>query len=238
MSFYEALSPYYDRIFPLNQLACSFLSSYFHNGEAVLDIGAGTGSMAIALADKGLQVTALEPEETMAEQIRLKAVSSGLNIAVNTTSMEEIDLLQEHYDGIYCIGNTIAHLQNLGEIEGFLSKCYKKLNQNGKLILQTVNYDHVLSNQHFSFPVIQKEDFIFTREYEKKDEKILFTTKLAASEDSIINTVPLYPITSQQLIPLLNKVGFQTVYLYGNFKRDDYSMNAQALIIVAFGTKG
>ncbi len=233
MSFYKVLSPYYDFIFPLNHNALSFLSSYFNKGEPLLDIGAGTGSMAIALAEKGCKVTAIEPEETMAEHIRLKAAASGTPLSIHTKSMEQIEQLQETFDGIYCIGNTLAHLQNLEELESFLDNCLKKLNQNGKLILQLVNYDNVMTNDHFSFPVIKKENFVFTRQYAKKEENILFTTTLTTDKESLVSTVPLYPITSLQLIPSLKKTGFQEIQMYGSFIKESYSPNSQALIVVA-----
>ena len=35
-------------------------------------------------------------------------------------------------------------------IEDFLSQCQKNLNKDGRLILQTVNYDKVLSTDDFS----------------------------------------------------------------------------------------
>ena len=110
MSFYKNLASYYDRIFPLNQIALSFISQYFQEGEVVLDMGAGTGNMAIALAEKGLHVTASEPEETMAESIRHKSKLKELSVNVHTKTMEQIGEFQGSFDGIVCIGNTLPHL--------------------------------------------------------------------------------------------------------------------------------
>ena len=80
MSFYQSFASYYDRIFPLNQTALSFVSNYFQLGECILDMGAGTGNMAIALADNELKVTASEPDGTMAESIRSQSGYERLNI--------------------------------------------------------------------------------------------------------------------------------------------------------------
>jgi glycine/sarcosine N-methyltransferase len=233
MSFYQSFVSYYDRIFPLNQPALSFLSNYFQPGESILDIGAGTGNMAIALAEKEIKVTASEPDETMAESIRSKMNMKGLTLSVQTKSMEQIEKFQNNFDGIICIGNTLPHLPDEEGIERFLSQCHQKLNKDGRLILQMVNYDKVLSTDDFSFPVIQKDDFSFTRRYEKVNDHIYFTSILTVHEESTENTIPLYPITSQRLIALLTKAGFESVQVYGNFKAEDFNRDSPALIVVA-----
>lgn len=233
MSFYHDLSSYYDQIFPLNQTAYTFISQHFHEGNSLLDMGAGTGNMAIALAENGVNVTASEPEETMAESIKEKAKSKGLLLSVHTKAMEEIDKFQENFDGILCIGNTLPHLSDLESVEKYLQKCYIKLKPNGTIILQQVNYDRVLSKNDFSFPAIEKEDFTFLRHYEKKDEHLLFTSSLTINGETTGNTIPLYPVTSHQLILILKKVGFQVVDVYGNFKGESYSTESPALVTVA-----
>lgn len=230
MSFYHDLTVYYDEIFPLNKTAFSFISPFFEKGQSVLDIGAGTGNMAIALAGEGLMITASEPEEKMAQSIRKKANSK---VSVHTKSMEEMGEFQENFDGILCIGNTLPHLPNIEAIQAFLGKCYEKLNKDGKMILQQVNYDKILSQDDFSFPIIEKENFTFTRHYEKKEDHILFTSRLTADGETIENTIPLFPVTSQQLTSLLKKVGFQTVDVYGNFKGEPHSVTSPALVTVA-----
>jgi glycine/sarcosine N-methyltransferase len=120
LSFYHDLSTCYDQIFPLNQTAYTFISQHFHEGNSLLDMGAGTGNMAIALAENGVNVTASEPEETMAESIKEKAKSKGLLLSVHTKAMEEIDKFQENFDGILCIGNTLPHLSDLESVEKYL----------------------------------------------------------------------------------------------------------------------
>jgi glycine/sarcosine N-methyltransferase len=96
-----------------------------------------------------------------------------------------------------------------------------------------VNYDRVLSKNDFSFPAIEKEDFSFTRHYEKKDEHLLFTSRLTINEVATENTIPLYPVTSQQLSSILKKIGFQMVDVYGNFKGESHSTESPALVTVA-----
>lgn len=234
MSFYQTLTPYYDDIFPTNQKALAFLTAHFKEEAHLLDVGAGTGNMAIPLTQKGFNVTALEPEESMAKQIRLKATAKELSILVTTKTMQQLDTLDKTYQGIYCIGNTLAHLQNREEIRSFFQQTYKKLQPEGIFIFQIINFE----KQDFVFPRIEKENFLFERFYERSGEHMLFTTKLTTNDRVQTNTVTLYPATVTQLYPLLEACGFSSINAYGNFAGEKYTPDAPALIMVAKKGKG
>jgi ubiquinone/menaquinone biosynthesis C-methylase UbiE len=60
-----------------------------HNGEAVLEVGCGTGKATIPFASRALRVVALEPDENMAAVARRNC--DGLDVSVETTSFEDWD---------------------------------------------------------------------------------------------------------------------------------------------------
>ena len=231
MNFYHSLTPYYDEIFPTNLKALDFLVSIFKQGGLLLDVGAGTGNMALSLSKKGFKVTATEPEAAMAIQIREKATNTS--ISVFTKTMQQIGEFAETFDGIYCIGNTLVHLNNLEEINEFLHQVYRRLNDNGVFICQIVNFEKVLEKRDFTFPIIKKETFEFKRRYDLAGEKILFTTTITSAGQTFSNTTSLYPATSKQLLPILKNCGFQTIETYGDFEKGTYLENSPALIVVA-----
>ncbi|RUL51092.1 class I SAM-dependent methyltransferase [Lysinibacillus antri] len=233
MSFYQSLASYYDRIFLLNNMALTFVEKHFQQGESLLDIGAGTGNMALALAEKGFIVKASEPDEEMVDIIRTKVEAKAFPISIYSETMQQIEAIGGFFDGILCVGNTLPHLKNLLEIQEFLGGCFNKLHAGGRLILQLVNYDHVLANDNFTFPVIEKEDFTFTRHYTKQEDNILFTSKLKVEDVENENTIALYPVVSKQLQTILGNVGFKDVAIYGSFKGEPYSSDSKAMILVA-----
>ncbi|WP_379135941.1 class I SAM-dependent methyltransferase [Paenibacillus sp. sgz500958] len=232
-TFYEILNPYYDEIFPANDKQISFLSSCFPAASTLLDVGAGTGNTAIALAKSGNNLTATEPEHSIVTRIKEKATSDGLDIQVIPNSMQQISQINETFDGIYCIGNTLPHLDNFNEIRTFLQAAYDKLKEQGALVIQTVNFEKVLLQQNFSFPIIQKDNFTFTRQYELQDDKILFTAVLEVPSDTYSNTLPLYPVTKHQLQNELQKCGFHSLSIYGDYSKSPFSTESPGLVIIA-----
>ena len=70
MTFYQTLVTYYDEIFPLNVVTQQFLCSIFPKNSCLLDMGAGTGTMSLALQKSGRKMTAFEPDSSMVEKIK------------------------------------------------------------------------------------------------------------------------------------------------------------------------
>ncbi|PGB06601.1 class I SAM-dependent methyltransferase [Bacillus toyonensis] len=233
MTFYEKLMPYYDEIFPENEKQLNFIASYLQEGDSVIDVGAATGNVANALVEKGMIVTAMEPEKKMADKISEKAIPHKGKLYVNTLRMQQIDEVPGIFDGIYCIGNTLVHLDNVQEITDFIQSAFKKLKKNGKLIIQIVNYEKVLNQKQFIFPVIKKEHFSFKRDYAIERKKVRFTVTLNTSGEEFSNSIELYPITKKQLLLILIDCGFESVETYANFDKKTYSLDGPALVIVA-----
>ena len=116
--------------------------------------------------------------------------------------MQQIENVPGVFDGIYCIGNTLVHLDNTKEIFNFICGSYEKLKANGKLMIQIVNYEKVLDENNFKFPVLERKHFSFKRNYTLEGEKVLFTATLNVDDKELSNSIPLYPITKKQLLPM------------------------------------
>ena len=226
--FYNQIAEKYDFIFPLSPAHQTFFASELR-GKTLLDVGAATGNLTAYLSSQGYEVTAID----LSERLIAKAAEKG--IIVQQLNMLNIDTLPA-FDNIVCIGNTLPHLDSKVSVQLFLQKAYKQLSQGGKLVLQLVNFEKYFAQQQGdylgSLPLIANDKVKFERFYYLNSEgKIRFKTIL---DDTIENEELLQPIFADELTQWLTQIGFQTINLYGNFKKDPFDPNASmALIIVA-----
>ena len=82
--FFDELSVQYDSMIPFEK-AIEMKKKLFKNilkdnPKAIADIGCGTGSDSLALAEMGYKVTSFDPSAKMLEKAKLNSNNKGLNI--------------------------------------------------------------------------------------------------------------------------------------------------------------
>ncbi len=233
MNFYRQLSEFYDTIFPLNEQSVTFIRSKIAKGP-ILDLAAGTGNHSIALAKLGYKVTATDLDQNMVEKIKGKAVANNVPIETHQLAMEELDQFQQtRFSTIICIGNSLVHLQSFEDVANVVSEMYDLLDAGGKLFIQTVNYDRVLSDGITKLPDIERENVAFYRTYEHQQDKIVFKGTLTVADQTYENEVSLLPLTSGQLGRILREANFTSVNMYGSFKGEPFERTSPALVVEA-----
>lgn len=118
-----------------------------------------------------------------------------------------------------------------------MKKCYDKLDTNGNLVIQVINFypflqvdDDYLGN----LPTIKNEKVEFVRKYYRNGNIIRFNTVMSAEGMSIENDVNLFPITSDELVELVEQNGFRNIKIYGGFDKSDFDKeNSRPLVLSA-----
>lgn len=237
MKFYEAIAKYYDYIFPTGQSQVEFLEKTLGNSpKKVLDIACGTGNYSIALAQKGHDVTSIDLDSEMIQRLRTKANAISLPINAMVEDMMKIDSIGNDFDLVFCIGNSLVHLQSIKDIDSFIQSARKTLTDNGKLIIQIINYDRIIKQDIKSLPTIKNNEtpLVFDRlyNYDKLNNKVMFKTILKVEGKEIQNEIPLYPLLSSELLDALNNNGFSNIKCYGDFNKTIYDPDTSFMLVV------
>lgn len=229
--FYDTIADKYDYIFPLSSMQKKFLDEEVKSRK-ILDVGAGTGKVTKYLNEKGLQLTSIDLNERLIK----KAAEKG--ILILNENMLNIDKFP-NFDTIINIGNALPHLNSKKEIYEFLEKSYNQLNDDGKIIIQIINFVKFIKNKEKNkyknnflgnLPLIENEKVKFERAYYLNEENnIIFKTIL---DNKIENEEILLNIEYNELKNYFEKIGFKNIKIYGGFDKSEFDAeNSMPLIM-------
>lgn len=236
MEFYEMIGQYYNELFPPSEAQIDFLSQLLAPESKVLDMGCATGGYAMALAERGHEVTAADLDEDMVHQLVGACEKRHLNIKTHVMDLRNIGQLTETYDLIYCIGNTLVHLDSLGEVKSFVKDAYDRLKPHGKLVIQSVNYDRILKDKVQKLPDIVREQppLTFIRKYHHVEGAIEFIGELSlnsSGEDQKWTAqTKLLPILKDDLQGIFEEIDFSAINCFGDFKKSTFTLESPALV--------
>jgi glycine/sarcosine N-methyltransferase len=242
MDFYRSISAYYDRIFPVDPTAISFLDSRAKPGSRILDIACGTGGYSLALAERGHRLTGVDLDRAMIRAARSKA--GDLDGAPDFRVMDMLSMtaaLDPGFDLIFCIGNSLVHLKSDEQIGQLLADCRTLLPPKGVLVVQIINYDRILAGGLTSLPTLYDEaaalEFLRIYDLDPEGRVVIFRTELrvgrGAEQLVIRNQIPLRIVTSEQLRRLVRAAGFGGLELFGGFDGKPLSPESLPLGLVA-----
>ena len=240
MAFYESIAPWYDYIFPYSPAQKKFIETELDGlaGKHLLDVGCGTGNLALRLAEAGAFATGIDLDDQMLSLARHKG---ELEKRVEFVKLDMLHLqrviLHVSQDAVVCLGNTLVHLPSPGKILSFFNQVSRVIKPGGKLLFQIINYDYVLDEGLDRLPFIDNEFVMFERNYEfrEQDELINFKTTLTIKESGrvIRNSVPLFPARRELLLHLLDKADFSKIRFFGSFDGSPATTSSLLLIVTA-----
>ncbi len=235
MDFYSSISQIYNHIFPLNKGQVTFVGSLIKGGSDILDIGCGTGNLAIALAEMGFNITAIDTNNNMLDIARSN--SENGNPIFRETGMMEIgtEFSDSKFSSVLCFGNTVVHLTDINDIGLFFKGVKEVLVPEGTFLFQIINYDNVLDNKLSQLPTIENSFVRFERNYRLNSSGLIeFETicTIKKENNTLVNTVNLFPLRKSQATELLTQAGFTKIQYFSSFKKDPYRSVSLPLVFV------
>jgi SAM-dependent methyltransferase len=224
-----------------------FLERQFqaHGVRRVLDAACGTGRHAIALAQRGYQVTGADLSLPMVERARLNAEAAGAGASFAVAGLGQLAVLGETFDALLCLGNSLPHLLTSAEQALALADFAAVLRAGGLLVVQNRNFDRVWkARERFMGPQSYRGDegeWLFVRFYDFHEATVTFNmVRLSAREGGdwvqTVDATELRPIFHDDLMAALAAAGFGKVTCYGGYDSSAFDPT-QSGDLIAVATK-
>lgn len=101
----------------------------------VLDVGCGTGNMALLFARRGLTVSGVDISEKMLHHARQKAVEAGIKVDFRQADASRLPFPNESFGTVTCL----LTIEFSNRPEDVVQEIYRVLRPGGHLILATLN---------------------------------------------------------------------------------------------------
>ncbi|MEM6971896.1 MAG: bifunctional 2-polyprenyl-6-hydroxyphenol methylase/3-demethylubiquinol 3-O-methyltransferase UbiG [Pseudomonadota bacterium] len=104
-------------------------------GKAVLDLGCGGGFLAEALADKGAEVSGIDPAAKAIDSAKAHAAERGLDIRYDVGVGEALPYEDDSFDIVVCV-DVLEHVES---VPGTLAEIARVLRPGGVFCFDTIN---------------------------------------------------------------------------------------------------
>ncbi|MGY6697338.1 MAG: bifunctional 2-polyprenyl-6-hydroxyphenol methylase/3-demethylubiquinol 3-O-methyltransferase UbiG [Roseinatronobacter sp.] len=105
------------------------------SGKRVLDLGCAGGFMAEALAERGAEVTGIDPAAKAIEAARAHAAQTGHQIRYDVGVGEALPYADAGFDAVVCV-DVLEHVQDLAQV---LAEVSRVLRPGGLFLFDTIN---------------------------------------------------------------------------------------------------
>ena len=243
MSSYAAFADYYDALtqnVDYNGYAdylCQILERQHHDPGITLDLACGTGSLTLALYDRGLDVYGIDGSPDMLSVAQQKAAEQEKQILFLCQKMQSIDLYGT-VNTVFCVLDSINHLTAEQDVRKTFQRVSLFLEPGGYFVFDVnTAYKHreVLGDNVF---VYDTDDVycVWQNQYLADSQEVEITLDFFAQEDGA------YYRSSEQfreraydpavLEQMLTAAGLETVTVYDALSFDPPKPDSQRLVFV------
>src|SRR5437868_12952241 len=218
MSSYDAIARLYD---PWSRSVTEDVSFYVSEARhvspgPVVELGVGTGRIAVPVAAEGIRVIGVDSSPGMLEVCRERAASAGVAALVELR-MGDLGSppVHERVELVICPFRSYLHLQTDEERLGALRAAQELLIPGGRLIFDVfAPGDDDISETHGRW--LEREPEIFERADWDTDTRTLTLSVRGPSGEA---TMALAWLSADEWRALLERAGFEVEALYGWFDR-------------------
>lgn len=247
---YEALAEDYDRFVNWSnrlEFELPFLEAQLRQfgAQRLLDVATGTGQHVIALAQRGYPAWGADASPAMIQRAAENAAAAGVQGDFRVAGFGALASAfteQLPFDALFCLGNSLPHVQDLADLQRALADFQACLRPGGLLLLQNRNFDAVLAQrQRWMEPQSYQEGgktWIFMRFYDFEPDgmiKFNIVTMIREANGSLqqrTTSTRLFPLRQAELTIALEKAGFESIEAYGGLDGSAFDITRSANLVI------
>lgn len=242
IEFYNGLASDFDQMTAFEKRLVSERPFYRllveqHAITSALDAGAGTGFHSILLAQLGVRVTAIDLSSAMLATLRRHAEEKGLSVAVLQSSFRSLPTaLARGVDGVFCMGNTLAHVLEEEELVETLVNFRRVTKPGGYLFIQILNFERILNDSQSIQNVRESGGVTYVRYYDIHGDRLTFNVRRVDQRDGALreelSSVVLRPWLMQELTARISQAGFREIETFGSIALDRFKPKTSKDLVI------
>lgn len=217
---------------------CRLLSMCSIKNGILLDLGCGTGSMSVKMADKGFDVIGVDSSIGMLNAARQKAYESSAEILLLNQNMQEIDLYGT-VDCAICVLDGINHLEGESDVKRTFEKVSLFMNKGGVFAFDVntiYKHKNVLADNVF---VYEPDDLfcVWQNNYNPEDNSVDISLDFFEEEDGVYYrscesfSEQAYELENIKL--WLEEAGFEVVGIFDDLTTDPVNPETERAVFLA-----
>jgi glycine/sarcosine N-methyltransferase len=207
----------------------------------LLDVACGTGRHVAALAQAGYRVIGLDCSADMLALGREHLSASGLHARLIEASFDAIPPDLGQFDGVLCIGNSLAAAGSSEVAERAVAAMARSLRPGGRLFIQVLNFERLRTERPaVRGPRARTEDgieYLTTRLFTFAGDAIQVTSLTLWNDGGWKKhaaSATLVPISQPELTLWCESAGLMITALWGGYDRQPFDAAAsEDLILLA-----
>ena len=236
----------YDRMYPQSSGPGSKAQFYLDlaaaTGGPVLELGCGTASLLLPIAERGIACEGVDLSSEMLALARAKFEASGVPTSLHLGDMTEFDL-HERFGLVFVASNSLTHLHAAGDIANCFQAVRRHLTPGGRFAFDVFNPSvQVLAGadglrrekQRFAVPERGEIRVDVEERYDAASQVMrgiwYFSTE--SEPDFLVASVDVRSIFPQELALLLAAGGLRLVERFGDFERAPFTSEAPTQVCI------
>jgi len=207
----------------------------------ILDCSCGIGTLAIALAKLGYEVSGSDGSPGMLEQADLAVRNANVDVPLKCCTWEDLPAhVTGPFDLVFCLGNSIGHTRNGEEMSRSVRGIRAVLRSGGKLVIDSLNWEQLRKQKprFTNYPgwktrAGQRCLPIYVWNFpERFEDAHTIEVLLVFDSDGKVSMrsypIVYYPFRVEELIERLRSAGFTNIHIQNRFSenRVDYRVIA------------